>query len=143
MSQDTNLLIARQLLAGIGKGQQPDVLAAMFAEDLQFEIQGDDGVLQWVGRKTGRDAALTFSRGIRDLTEPVSFEVEDILAGAERAVIVGALETRIKATGRVIQSEFAIILTIAGGAITRFQMPEHSFGLSRAARPRSPSSIAS
>ena len=143
MSQEANLTIARQLLAGIGDGQQPDVLAAMFAEDLKFEIQGDDGVLPWIGHKTGRAAAQLFFQSIRELTEPVSFEVEDILAGAERAVIVGALATRIKATGRVMNSQFAIVLTIAGGTITRFQMLEDSFDLSRAAKPRAPSSIAS
>jgi len=45
MSQDKNIAIAQQLLAGIGEGRPPETLAAMFAEDLRFEIQGDDGVL--------------------------------------------------------------------------------------------------
>jgi len=134
MSQDKNIAIAQQLLAGIGEGKDPDILAKMFAEDLRFEIQGDDGVLPWIGHKTGRQAAADFFREIRVLTEPVSFEVEDILGSADRAVIIGVLATRIKSSGKLMQSQFAIVLTIAGGTIARFQMLEDSFDLSRAVR---------
>ena len=134
MSQDKNIAIARQLLAGIGEGRTPETLAAMFAEHLRFEIQGDDGVLPWIGHKTGRQAAADFFRDIRVLTEPVKFEVEDILGSTDRAVIVGELATRIKSSGKVIHTQFAIILTISGDTITRFQMLEDSFDVSRTVR---------
>jgi uncharacterized protein len=62
------------------------------------------------------------------------FEVEDILGSEERAVIVGELATRIKSSGKVNHSQFAIILTISGDTITRFQMLEDSFDLSRTVR---------
>jgi ketosteroid isomerase-like protein len=134
MTQTNNIIIAQQLLSGIGEGKAPDALAAMFAEDLRFEIQGDDGVLPWIGRKTGRQAAADFFREIRLLTEPVKFEVEDILGSPNRAVIVGELATRIKSSGKENHTQFAIILTISGDRITRFQMLEDSFDLSRTVR---------
>jgi ketosteroid isomerase-like protein len=134
MTQANNIIIAQQLLSGIGEGKAPDALAAMFAEDLRFEIQGDDGVLPWIGRKTGRQAAADFFREIRLLTEPVKFEVEDILGSPNRAVIVGELATRIKSSGKENHTQFAIILTISGGKIARFQMLEDSFDLSRTVR---------
>ena len=134
MSQDKNIWIAQQLLAGIGEGRAPETLAGLFAEDLRFEIQGDDGVLPWVGHKTGRQAAANFFREIRVRTEPVKFEVEDILGSTDRAVIVGELATRIRSSGKVNHSQFAIILTISDDTITRFQMLEDSFDLSRTVR---------
>jgi ketosteroid isomerase-like protein len=134
MSQDTNIAMAKRLLAGIGEGHAPDTLAAMFAADLRFEIQGDDGVLPWIGHKNGRQAAADFFSKIRTLTEPVKFEVEDILGSSNRAVIVGELATRIKSSGKITHSQFAIVLTIAGDMIVRFQMLEDSFDLSRAVR---------
>ena len=134
MSQVNNIIIAQQLLSGIGEGKAPDTLAAMFAEDLRFEIQGDDGVLPWIGRKQGRQAAADFFREMRLLTESVKFEVEDILGSQNRAVIVGELETRIKSSGKQNHTQFAIILTISGDKITRFQMLEDSFDLSRTVR---------
>jgi ketosteroid isomerase-like protein len=134
MSQDKNVAIAQAVLEGIGGGKDPADIAALFDEQLLFEIQGDDGVLPWIGRKTGRKAIADFIRDIRVMTEPVSFEVEDILTSESRAAIVGALETRVKATGKLIQSQFAIILTVSGDLVTRFQMLEDSLDVSIAAR---------
>ena len=134
MSQQQNIVIAQKLLEGIGNGQDPHEIAALFDADLVFEIQGDDGVLPWIGRRNGRRAIVDFVRDIRTLTEPVSFDVEDILTSDSRAAIVGALQTRIKATDRITATQFAIILTITGAVVTRFQMLEDSFDVSKAAR---------
>jgi ketosteroid isomerase-like protein len=105
-----------------------------FSTPISYEIQGDDGVLPWIGRKTGRQAVAHFIRDIRTLTEPVTFDVEDILVTDSRAAIIGALRTRIKATGKITATQFAIILTITGDVVTRFQMLEDSFDVSKAAR---------
>ena len=134
MSHQQNIALAQKLLEGIGGGQDPAEIAALFDGDLVFEIQGDDGVLPWIGRKTGRQAIADFIRDVRALTEPVAFDVEDILASERRAAIVGALQTRIKATGKIAATQFAIVLTISGDVVTRFQMLEDSFDVSKAAR---------
>jgi ketosteroid isomerase-like protein len=49
-------------------------------------------------------------------------------------VILGELATTVKRTHRTIEGSFAIVLTISGGRITRFQMLEDSFAVSQAAR---------
>jgi uncharacterized protein len=91
-------------------------------------------VLPWIGRKTGRQAIADFIRDLRALTKPISFDVEDILASENRAAIVGALRTRIIATDNITATQFAIILTIESNVVTRFQMLEDSFDVSKAAR---------
>ena len=135
MSMERNIAIAHTLLEGISLGHDPDAIAAPFAEDLVFEIQGDDGVMPWIGRKTGRKAMADFMRDLHAMTEPLAFDVEDVLASEKRAVIVGALRTRIKATGKVTATQFALVLTIADDVVTRFQMLEDSYDLSQAASP--------
>ena len=134
MSYQRNVAIARKLLEGIGGDKDPAEIATLFDANVLFEIQGDDGVLPWIGRKTGRQAVADFIRDIRTLTEPVTFDVEDILASESRTAIIGALQTRIKATGKIIATQFAIILTITGDVVTRYQMLEDSFGVSKVAR---------
>ena len=134
MTMQTNIQIAQTLLEGIGTGRDPAEVAAPFAENLSFEIQGDDGVLPWIGRKVGRQAMADFLRDLRSLTKPLAFDVEDILASENRAVIVGSLRSRINATDKVTASQFALVLTIDGGIVNRFQMLEDSFDLSKAAR---------
>ena len=134
MSAQQNIQIAQTLLEGISSGRGPAEIAAPFASDLIFEIQGDHGVLPWIGQKTGRAAVADFVRDLRSLTEPLVFDVEDVLSSDDRAAIVGHLKSRIKATGKITASQFAIVLTVAEGAVIRFQMLEDSFDLSNAAR---------
>jgi uncharacterized protein len=134
MSHQENIALAQKLLAGISSGRDPAEIAALFDADLVFDIQGDDGVLPWIGHRTGRQAIADFILDIRTLTEPISFEVDDILASDSRAAIIGALQTRIKATGKTTATQFAIILTVTNDVVTRFQMLEDSFDVSKAAR---------
>lgn len=134
MSVERNVAIARKLFEGIGSGEDPGEIAAACAPDLVFEIQGDDGVLPWIGRKTGRAALADFVRDVRELTRPLALDVEDVLASERRAAVVGSLRTEILATGNVTAGQFAIVLTIDDGTITRFQMLEDSFDVSKAAR---------
>jgi len=134
MTSTTNIEITQKLLAGIGGGQEPNEIATLFSDDLVFEIQGDDGVLPWVGKKSGKQAIVDFISKIRVLTEPLKFDVEDILASDGRAAIIGSLETKIKATDKITATQFAIILTVKDELVTRFQMLEDSFDVSKAAR---------
>ena len=134
MSRERNIEITNMLLEGIGSGRDPTHIAASFAQDPVFEIQGDDEVLPWVGHKSGREAIADFMRDQRALTEPLAFDVEDVLASETRAVVVGMLRTRIKATDRIVATQFALVLTIADDLVTRFQMLEDSYAVSQAAR---------
>jgi len=56
-----------------------------------------------------------------------------ILAGEDRAVILGSLASKLKRTGKIIKTDFAIVLTVANGEIVRFQMLEGSFAVSQPA----------
>ena len=67
-------------------------------------------------------------------SERVRFDVKGILANDDSAVIFGDLASKVNATGRIIESPFALILYVADGKIARFQMLEDSFAVSRAAR---------
>jgi len=135
MGRDANLQLAREFLGRMGRGADPADIAALFSEDLQWDIAGDVGVLPWIGQKSGRSAVIGFVNDSRAMIERISFDVLDILAGDDRAVILGSLASRFRQTGKVLKTDFAIVLTIANGEIVRFQMLEDSFFVSRAARP--------
>ena len=92
-------------------------------------------MLPWIGRRTGRQAVAIFICDQRALTEPLAFDVEDVLASGKRAVVIGTLRSRIKAMDRIVASQFALVLTIAGDVVTRFQLLEDSYAVSQAARP--------
>jgi hypothetical protein len=136
MSSEQNHAIAQQLLTRLGQGDTPESIAELFSPDLDFEIPGDIGALPWIGHHKGRIAAADFVRNTRSLTERIRFDVDEILASDDRAIILGSLATRLPSTGKLIETSFAIVLTIAASHIARFQMLEDSFAVSRAARFR-------
>ena len=141
MSQEQTTRISQQLSTYIGFGAEPDEIAALFKTDVELEVPGDVGALPWIGRRTGRAAISDFNRGTRHLIERVRFDVDGILAYEDRAIIFGDLAPKVTATGKMIESPFALILTVSGGEITRFQMLEDSFTVSQAARPESAGAI--
>jgi hypothetical protein len=112
----------------------PAEIAKLFSENMEWEIAGDTGVLPWIGQKSGRAAITAFVNDSRAMMERISFEVHDILADDDRAVILGSLASKFKRTGKIVKTDFAIVLSIVNGEIVRFQMLEDSFAVSQAAR---------
>ena len=108
-------------------------LLVLFSESLDWKIAGDTGVLPWIGQKSGRAAITDFINDSRAMIERISFDVLDIVAGDDRAVILGSLESKLKRTNKIIKTDFAIVLTVANGEIVRFQMLEDSLAVAQAA----------
>jgi ketosteroid isomerase-like protein len=134
MCSQENLRLAQQFLEKMGSGASADEISALCAPDLEWDIPGDSGVLPWVGHKTGREAISDFVRDTQTMIERISFEIRDVLASNDRAVILGHLQTRINATGKLIDGAFAIVLTFSDTKIASFLMLEDSFAVSMAAR---------
>ena len=134
MSVQNNLAVAQQFLAKLGADAPPEEIAKLFSADLDWNIPGETGVLPWIGHKTGRGAVIDFVHDSRQMIERLGFEVHDVLASEERAIIFGELASRIKSTGKTIEQAYAIVLTIVGNEITRFLMLEDSFATANAAR---------
>jgi hypothetical protein len=68
------------------------------------------------------------------MVKSISFDIKEVLASDDRAVILGHVQSRINTTGKLIDSAFAIVLTFADAKIARFLLLEDSFAVSMAAR---------
>jgi len=134
MSQNETLHLAQEFLGRMGSGAEPTEIARLFSEALEWEIAGDTGVLPWIGHKSGRAAITDFVLDSRAMIERISFDVHDILANDDRAVILGSLASKLRRNDKLLTTDFAIVLTVANGEIVRFQMLEDSFAVSKAAR---------
>ena len=134
MSQSAPIHLAREFLKRLQMRAAPAEIAELFSQTVEWEIAGDAGVLPWIGKKSGRKAVVDFLNDTGSMIERLGLEVQDVLAGQDRAVIIGSLSSRVKQTGKVINTDFGIILTVTGGEISRFQMLEDSFAVAQAAR---------
>lgn len=134
MSSQKNLHLAQQFLEKMGSGASADEIAALCTPDLDWNIPGDSGVLPWIGHQTGPKAMADFVRDTQAMIERVSLDIKDILANDDRAIVLGHLQSRVKATGKLIDTTFAFVLTFADTKIASFLMLEDSFAVSVAAR---------
>jgi ketosteroid isomerase-like protein len=134
MNQNDTLRLTQEFLRRMGSGAEPSEIAKLFSETLEWDIAGDTGALPWIGHKSGRAAITDFVRDSRAMIERISFEVHDILASDNRAAILGSLTSKLKRNGKVVTTDFAIVLTVANGEIVRFQILEDSFAVSQMAR---------
>ncbi|MEG3175346.1 nuclear transport factor 2 family protein [Sphingomonas sp. RB3P16] len=126
--------VAEDLLTAIGTGASADAIAEMFHHDVIFEVPGDDDALPWIGRKVGLSAVRQFIDESRRLLKPRQFEVRDIVTNGSKAVILGALASVVSATDHLIETQFAIVLTVSDRRISHFLMFEDSFRVSVATR---------
>jgi len=131
---EKNKRLAKQLLGKMGSGDTPEEIASLCTTNLDFSIPGNDGVLPWVGHQHGSAAMAAFVRDSRKMVKRIRFEVKDVLADKDRAVILGDLETQIVSTGKVIKTAYAIELTFSDEKIASFLMLEDSFATSNAAQ---------
>ena len=133
MAQTENIAIAKQLLRHLATDSEPEAIVEMFAEGVTWDVPGDTSAFPWIGRQSGRQAVRNFLAATATSIVRTGLEIDEILASDTRAVVVGRLASCVKRTGRTITTDFALVMTIAEGQITRFQMLEDSFAVSQAA----------
>ncbi|ATB36167.1 hypothetical protein CYFUS_001581 [Cystobacter fuscus] len=127
--------IAGAYFARLRAGAEPDAIASLFSEEVDWDIPGDTRRVSWIGRRTGRAGVADFFRSLREQVEPLRFEVRSLVVDGDEAVALGALESRVKRTGKIIESEFALHMTIRNGLIVRYRLFEDSFAVARATDP--------
>lgn len=120
--------------AKIASGEEPEMIASLFSEDIDWDIAGDVDRVPWIGRRKGRTGVADFFRDLRKWIEPVRFNIRSTVIDGEEAVTVGELVSRVKSTGATIESEFAINFTVRtqDALIIRYRLFEDSFAVARA-----------
>ncbi|MFL1529145.1 nuclear transport factor 2 family protein [Pseudomonas sp. O230] len=133
MNGQANFEFAQDFLQKLGSGDA-QALTLLFDENAKWEIAGDVGALPWLGKQQGKEAIVNFVRDTATLLTSESLTVQDILANEHRAMILGALASRVNATGKLIETSFVLVLEISDGLIINFKMLEDTFAVSQAAR---------
>lgn len=135
MSTPANLSIGQSLVAALQTGAEIEAILEMFAEDMAFNLPGDRAAFPWIGSSTGKASLRELLDGLKHMLVLERFDVQDIVAGEDRVVVLGALASRVITTQRLIESPFAIVLSITAEKISGFLMLEDSFAVSNAAHP--------
>jgi uncharacterized protein len=130
---DTGEIVARffERLAA----QDPTSMAALCADDADWYIPGNERLAPWLGRRRGRDQFAEVYATLFAAIEPLRAEIEHTFVDGEHAVVTGAFASRMRATGKVLESPFSAYFVVRDGLIVRYRLLEDSFGLVESLTP--------
>ena len=129
---DTTRAVVERYFELLRSGADAHAVAALFSEAVDWVIAGDTARVSWIGRKVGRAGVASFVAELREKIESVRFARNALLVDGRRAVAIGELVSRVKPTGRLIETEFAFDFTVENGLITRYRMFEDSVAVAAA-----------
>ena len=105
-------------------------LLALFAENPDWYIPGDEQKAPWLGRRSSRQEISEFFRLLWQHTEPLSATVDALYFNGDSAVIAGEFATRMLPTGKVVNSPFFIQMTVQDNKIATYRLLEDSYAVS-------------
>jgi ketosteroid isomerase-like protein len=107
--------------------------------DATFEAQGPPSVPIY-GRFEGHDGVRCFIATLRELFDTELFDVRQSSQSDGLAFAYGYMQHRVRATGRVFRSEWALYCEVRAGRICTYKMFEDTAALAAAYSSRSPAS---
>lgn len=134
MTIQTPLAVTEAFFRRIATAEDVFEIAELVSENVDWLVAGNTTVVPWIGRKQGKAGAAEFYAQIREELTSERFEIKDILVKDKRVIAVGELASRVKKTGRLIETEFVLEMMVEEGLITRFRMFEDSYAVSEACR---------
>jgi uncharacterized protein len=105
--------------------------AALFADSVSFSIPHPPG-LPWVPEVDSAEGMRTFFDLLQTHVQAKEFELSHVIAEGENVVLVGHMVSEVKATGRTIDTAFALHTTVQDGRITRYHLYEDTYAVARA-----------
>jgi ketosteroid isomerase-like protein len=96
-------------------------LLELLTDDVEWFEPGPLHVLPWAGRRRGREQVGEFFRAIDQALEFEAFEPREFIAQGDTVVVLGMDRSRLKSTGRRVETEWAMAFTIRDGKIARLR----------------------
>lgn len=119
MSEQDNRALVQRGYDAFGRGDIPALLE-LLAEDVQWETPGPPE-LPTAGSRRGRQQVSEFFETINSLYDLQGFEAQAFVAEGDRVVVLGTETARVKATGKVLNTNWAHAFTVRDGQIVAFQ----------------------
>jgi ketosteroid isomerase-like protein len=122
--------IIDRFFAALGSGSEETALK-LVAPDATFEAQGPPSVPIY-RRFEGHDGVRRFIATLRELFETERFEVRQSTQSGEIAFAYGYMQHRVRRTGHVFRSEWALYCELRDGRIRTYKMFEDTAALTAA-----------
>ncbi|WP_316811632.1 nuclear transport factor 2 family protein [Pedobacter heparinus] len=109
--------------------QELDQLLHLFSEQPDWDVPGNQELAPWLGKRSSRKEIRDFFVLLWQSIEPVSAEIDHVLAEGDFAVVTGEFSSVMLRTGEIYSSIFSAHFTVLDGKIIRYRLQEDSYGL--------------
>jgi putative flavoprotein involved in K+ transport len=127
---DMTTTIVDDFFTALGSGNDEAALE-LVTPDATFEAQGPPGVPIY-GRFEGREGVRCFIATLRELFDTERFDVRQSTQSDGLAFAYGYMQHRLRSTGRVFRSEWALYCEVREGRIRTYKMFEDTAALAAA-----------
>jgi ketosteroid isomerase-like protein len=122
--------IVEDFFSALGSGDD-EAAVQLVTPDATFEAQGPPNVPIY-GRFEGHDGVRDFIATVRELFDTERFEVRESIQSDGLAFAYGYLQHRVRKTGQVFRSEWALYCEVDDGHIRTYKMFEDTAALAAA-----------
>lgn len=131
MDEQANVRVVEGMFSSLQRGDLAGVLDRL-GDDIEWRIAGPSE-LPYAGIHRGRDEVARFFQAFGQAAEFEVFEPREYLAKGDKVVVLGHERQRIRASGQVVETDWAMVFTLRDGRIARFRNYVDSRDVTRAA----------
>lgn len=106
-----------------------DALIHLFAEEVDWDIPGNEELAPWLGKRTKRNEVKDFFKLLWMSIEPIAAQIDHILVEDDFAIATGYFSSRMNRSGQVYSSMFSAHFTVKNTQIVRYRLQEDSYAL--------------
>jgi ketosteroid isomerase-like protein len=119
VDEQANMRVVEGMFSSLERGDIQGVLDRL-SDDIEWRIAAPSE-LPYAGIHRGRDEVAKFFRTFGETAEFEVFEPGEYLAKGNKVVVLGHERQRIKASGTVVETDWAMVFSLRDGRITRFR----------------------
>ena len=119
MNEQQNVRLVQEAYESFGRGDIQGMLNSL-SEQVEWSTPKPEGV-PFGGEYRGRDAVGRFFSELTQHEEITRFEPREFIAQGDRVVALGFYSSKVKATGRIAESQWVHLFTIRNGKVAKFQ----------------------
>ena len=119
MSEQNNLGLVRMGYDAFGRGDI-DGLLNLLDDNVEWSTPGPSD-LPVAGTRRGRQAVGEFFKALTETFETLDFQAKEFLAQGDRVVVLGTDKSRVRATGKTLDFNWAHSFVIKDGKIVNFR----------------------
>ncbi|HUK55342.1 MAG TPA: nuclear transport factor 2 family protein [Nitrospiria bacterium] len=119
MDEKENTSVIQKIYEAFRRGDIPFILNAV-TDDIDWQMFGLKE-LPHTGPHRGRDQVARFLEKVAAETDIQKFEPKEFIAQGDKVVALGYYSGKSKASGRLLQAEWAMVFTLRDGKVARFR----------------------